>query len=175
MAALWVAAFLVMNQRATTETLRASQGGLARARQQALVSEFGQFVLGGGPVERLMREAAAKVVAGLNIALAEVLQLQPSKAELALGARVGWSAEGSEPQAVPADAGSLAGPTLAAGEAPRRRSPGRSHALGLAFLPAQGHAAGDAERGSDIADRWCAACHLVSIGRSAGGPRGPAR
>lgn len=29
-------------------------------------------------------------------------------------------------------------------------------------LPARGIAAGDAERGQDIAERWCAACHLVS-------------
>ena len=34
--------------------------------------------------------------------------------------------------------------------------------LCLAFLTGRGLAAGNAERGQEIAERWCAACHLVS-------------
>ena len=75
-------------ERKAQEWLR--QETAARARQQAELAQFGQWVLAGMEVDALLAGTAQRVAAALGADFCEVLELTPGAGELLLRAGGGW-------------------------------------------------------------------------------------
>jgi PAS domain S-box-containing protein len=98
-----------------TDRKRAEQALLVRARQQAVVAEFGQRALAGNDLTTLMHEAAEYVAQTLGVEFSKLLELLPDRTAFLLRAGVGWR-DGLIGQAmVSAGTDSQAGYTLHSG------------------------------------------------------------
>jgi len=91
---------------------RAEEEITARARQQAVVAELGQFALEQRDLSRLMDEAVVRVAQTLNVEYCKVLELLPDGEALLLRASVGWKDGLLGAAAVSAGLESQAGYTL---------------------------------------------------------------
>src|SRR5262245_51070605 len=63
---------------------------LARAQQQAVVAELGQYVLTGPDLATLLDETAGLVAQTLQVEFCQILELLPNQDILLLRAGVGW-------------------------------------------------------------------------------------
>src|SRR5688572_23727066 len=66
---------------------------LARAQQQAVVAELGQYVLTGPDLTALLNETATLVAQTLQVEFCQILELLPDQDILLLRAGVGWQPE----------------------------------------------------------------------------------
>jgi PAS domain S-box-containing protein len=76
--------------RDITDRKRAEEQTAGRARQQAAIAELGRLALTGVELQSVLDHAARSVARVLDVALCEVLELQPDRAAALLRAGVGW-------------------------------------------------------------------------------------
>ncbi|MGH2955710.1 MAG: putative bifunctional diguanylate cyclase/phosphodiesterase [Solirubrobacterales bacterium] len=100
----------------TAEALqRSERTSRQQTRQQRQVASFGQFALGGAPVEELEREAARIVASALDVELAGILRLLEDGRRFLLAAAVGVPDEMIGTATIPAGFDSQSGYALATG------------------------------------------------------------